>query len=36
VERAVLAGSTSIEHGIKMTEEVMDLMKALGIWSLPT
>lgn len=36
MKRAVLAGITSIEHGTKMTEEVMDLMAERGTWYVPT
>ncbi|HEY3430490.1 MAG TPA: amidohydrolase family protein [Cyclobacteriaceae bacterium] len=36
MKRAVLAGITSIEHGTKMTEEVMDLMKQKGTYYVPT
>jgi imidazolonepropionase-like amidohydrolase len=36
MKRAVLAGITTIEHGTKMTEEVMDLMKQKGTWYVPT
>jgi imidazolonepropionase-like amidohydrolase len=36
MKRAVLAGVTTIEHGTKMTEEVMDLMKQKGTWYVPT
>jgi imidazolonepropionase-like amidohydrolase len=32
----VLAGVTTIEHGTKMTEEVMDLMKQKGTFYVPT
>ncbi len=36
MKRAVLAGITTIEHGTKMTEEVMDLMIENGTWYVPT
>ena len=36
MKRAVLAGITTIEHGTKMTEEVMDLMKQKGTYYVPT
>lgn len=36
MKRAVQAGITTIEHGTKMTEEVMDLMKEKGTWFVPT
>ena len=36
MKRAVLAGVTTIEHGTKMTEEVMDLMKRNGTYYVPT
>ncbi|MDW7690567.1 amidohydrolase family protein [Flammeovirgaceae bacterium SG7u.111] len=36
MKRAVLAGITSIEHGTKMTEEVMDLMIERGTYLVPT
>ncbi|HEU5147930.1 MAG TPA: amidohydrolase family protein [Chryseosolibacter sp.] len=36
MKRAVLAGVTTIEHGTKMTEEVMDLMKQKGTFYVPT
>lgn len=36
MKRAVLAGITTIEHGTKMTEEVMDLMKQKGTYFVPT
>lgn len=36
MKRAVLAGVTTIEHGTKMTEEVMDLMKQRGTYYVPT
>ena len=36
MKRAVLAGVTTIEHGTKMTEEVMDLMKEKGTFYVPT
>jgi imidazolonepropionase-like amidohydrolase len=36
MKRAVLAGITTIEHGTKMTEEIMDLMKAKGTYYVPT
>lgn len=36
MKRAVIAGITTIEHGTKMTEEVMDLMKQKGTWYVPT
>ena len=36
MKRAVLAGITSIEHGTKMTEEVMDLMVERGTYYVPT
>lgn len=36
MERAVLAGVTTIEHGTKMTEEVMDLMIEHQVYLVPT
>lgn len=36
MKRAILAGVTTIEHGTKMTEEVMDLMKQKGTFYVPT
>lgn len=36
MKRAVLAGITTIEHGTKMSEEVMDLMKQKGTFYVPT
>lgn len=36
MKRAVLAGITTIEHGTKMTEEVMDLMRQKGTFYVPT
>lgn len=36
MKRAVLAGITTIEHGTKMTEEIMDLMKQKGTYYVPT
>jgi imidazolonepropionase-like amidohydrolase len=36
MKRAVKAGVTTIEHGTKMTEEVMDLMKEKGTYYVPT
>jgi imidazolonepropionase-like amidohydrolase len=36
MKRAVLAGITTIEHGTKMTIEVMDLMKQKGTFYVPT
>jgi imidazolonepropionase-like amidohydrolase len=36
MKRAVLAGITTIEHGTKMTTEVMDLMKQKGTFYVPT
>lgn len=36
MKRAVLAGVLTIEHGTKMTEEVMDLMKQKGTYYVPT
>jgi len=36
MKRAVLAGITSIEHGTKMNEEVMDLMIQKGTYYVPT
>ena len=36
MKRAVIAGVTTIEHGTKMTEEVMDLMKQKGTYYVPT
>ncbi len=36
MKRAVLAGITTIEHGTKMTEEIMDLMKQKGTFFVPT
>jgi imidazolonepropionase-like amidohydrolase len=32
----VLAGITTIEHGTKMTPEIMDLMKQKGTYYVPT
>lgn len=36
MKRAVLAGITTIEHGTKMTTEIMDLMKQKGTYYVPT
>ena len=36
MKRAVIAGVNTIEHGTKMTEEVMDLMKQHGTYYVPT
>ncbi len=36
MKRAVLAGITTIEHGTKMTDEVMDLMIQKGTFYVPT
>lgn len=36
MKRAVLAGITTIEHGTKMTDEIMDLMKQKGTFFVPT
>jgi imidazolonepropionase-like amidohydrolase len=36
MKRAVLAGITTIEHGTLMTDEVMDLMKKMGTYHVPT
>jgi imidazolonepropionase-like amidohydrolase len=36
MKRAVLAGITTIEHGTKMTDEVMELMKQKGTFYVPT
>lgn len=36
MKRAVQAGITTIEHGTKMTTEVMDLMKQKGTYYVPT
>lgn len=36
MKRAVLAGITTIEHGTRMTDEVMDLMKQKGTCYVPT
>jgi imidazolonepropionase-like amidohydrolase len=36
MRRAVMAGITTIEHGTKMTEEIMDLMKQKGTFFVPT
>lgn len=36
IKRAVLAGITTIEHGTRMTEEIMDLMKQKGTYYVPT
>ncbi|HTE34533.1 MAG TPA: amidohydrolase family protein [Chryseolinea sp.] len=36
MKRAVLAGITTIEHGTKMTEEIMDLMIKKGTFFVPT
>jgi len=36
MKRAVMAGITTIEHGTKMTEEIMDLMKEKGTYFVPT
>jgi imidazolonepropionase-like amidohydrolase len=36
MKRAILAGITTIEHGTKMTDEIMDLMKQKGTYYVPT
>ena len=36
MKRAVLAGITTIEHGTKMNEEIMELMKQKGTYYVPT
>ena len=36
MKRAVMAGITTIEHGTKMTDEVMELMKQKGTFYVPT
>lgn len=36
MKRAVMAGITTIEHGTKMTDEVMDLMVEKGTFYVPT
>ncbi len=36
MKRAILAGITSIEHGTKMTDEIMELMKSKGTYYVPT
>jgi imidazolonepropionase-like amidohydrolase len=36
MKRAVMAGITTIEHGTKMTEEIMDLMIKKGTFFVPT
>jgi imidazolonepropionase-like amidohydrolase len=36
MKRAVMAGITTIEHGTKMTDEIMDLMKQKGTFYVPT
>ena len=36
MKRAVLAGITTIEHGTRMTEEIMDLMISKGTFYVPT
>jgi len=36
MKRAVLAGITTIEHGTLMSDEVMDLMKKMGTYHVPT
>lgn len=36
MKRAIRAGVISIEHGTKMDNEVMDLMKEHGTWYIPT
>jgi imidazolonepropionase-like amidohydrolase len=36
MKRAILAGITTIEHGTKMTDEVMDLMIQKGTFFVPT
>ena len=36
MKRAVMAGITTIEHGTKMTDEVMDLMVQKGTFYVPT
>ncbi len=36
MKRAVMAGITTIEHGTKMSDEVMELMKQKGTYYVPT
>ncbi len=36
MRRAVAAGVNSIEHGTYMSDEVMELMKKMGTWYVPT
>jgi imidazolonepropionase-like amidohydrolase len=36
MKRAILGGITTIEHGTKMNEEIMDLMKQKGTFYVPT
>lgn len=36
MKRAVLAGITTIEHGTRMTQEIMDLMISKGTYYVPT
>ena len=36
MRRAVAAGVNSIEHGTYMSDEVMELMKEMGTWYVPT
>lgn len=36
MKRAIIAGITTIEHGTKMTEEIMDLMIEKGTFYVPT
>jgi imidazolonepropionase-like amidohydrolase len=36
MKRAVIAGITTIEHGTKMTDEIMELMKQKGTFYVPT
>jgi imidazolonepropionase-like amidohydrolase len=36
MKRAVMAGITTIEHGTKMTDEIMELMKQKGTYYVPT
>ncbi len=36
MKRAILAGITSIEHGTKMNDEIMELMKSKGTYYVPT
>ena len=36
IKNAILAGVASIEHGIYITDEIIDLMLQKGIWLVPT